>query len=207
MAKVAAEKHDEGEIRHRLMDAAVGFFASKGYAATSVREIVGEAGVTAPVLYYYFGSKEGVYLEIMGQALNGFRALLTSVTERGGGAGEKLTALGQGMLALFKSDPRVARIVYAVFYGPPQGTPYFDFDGFHDGLVNTVARLISEGIASGEFAPGDEEAKTWAVLGAINIVMEGELCRPEHCAGAEGLSRILEIVTRGMRLQRGGEDA
>jgi len=34
--------------------------ATKGYQATSTREIVEAAGVTKPMLYYYFGSKEGL---------------------------------------------------------------------------------------------------------------------------------------------------
>lgn len=207
MARISVEKHDEGEIRLKLMDAAVGFFASKGYAATSVREIVGQAGVTAPVLYYYFGSKEGLYLEIMAEALKGFRAVLSNAQARGGSASDKLLALGLGMLSLFKSDPRVARIVYAVFYGPPQGTPFFDFDEFHNGMTGAVAGFVAEGVASGEFSAGDEDAKAWAVLGAINITMEGELCRPECSAGDAGLVKILEIVMRGMRGERGGKDA
>ena len=35
-------------------------FASRGFDATSVREIVEGAGVAKPTLYYYFQSKEGL---------------------------------------------------------------------------------------------------------------------------------------------------
>lgn len=198
MEKGGSVRNDEGEIRWKLMDAAVGLFAEKGYAATSVREIVGEAGVTAPVLYYYFGNKEGVYLEIMSEALRGFRAVLAETEQGDGVASEKLVRLGKGLLSLFRSDPRVARIVYAVFYGPPQGTPFFDFDEFHNGMVSAVDRLVREGIDSGEFEPGELEAKTWAVLGTIHIMMEGELCRPECSGGADGLASIMGIVFSGM---------
>ena len=45
------------EARERLLSGATELFASKGYAATTVREIVERAGVTKPVLYYYFRSK------------------------------------------------------------------------------------------------------------------------------------------------------
>jgi hypothetical protein len=40
--------------RERLLEAGIALFAEKGYASTSVREIVARAGVTKPVLYYYF---------------------------------------------------------------------------------------------------------------------------------------------------------
>jgi AcrR family transcriptional regulator len=47
--------------RERLLETAIGMFAAKGYAGTSVREIVERAAVSKPVLYYYFKSKEGLF--------------------------------------------------------------------------------------------------------------------------------------------------
>ena len=57
---------ENSAVRERLLREALRLFTERGYAATTVREIVAAAGVTKPVLYYYFGSKEGLYLEIMG---------------------------------------------------------------------------------------------------------------------------------------------
>lgn len=51
-------------VRDRLLNAALQLFAEKGYEATSVREIALAAEVTKPTLYYYFKSKEGLYLEL-----------------------------------------------------------------------------------------------------------------------------------------------
>ncbi|NIW00329.1 TetR family transcriptional regulator, partial [Candidatus Saccharibacteria bacterium] len=42
------------DARERLLETAIGMFAQKGYAGTSVREIAEQAGVSKPVLYYYF---------------------------------------------------------------------------------------------------------------------------------------------------------
>ncbi|MDR1540609.1 MAG: TetR/AcrR family transcriptional regulator; helix-turn-helix transcriptional regulator [Clostridiales bacterium] len=46
------------------MDAALALFSSKGYESASVSEIVEEAKVGKPMVYYYFGSKEGLLKEI-----------------------------------------------------------------------------------------------------------------------------------------------
>ncbi len=43
-----------------ILRVAARLFATRGFEATSVREIVEAAGVTKPTLYYYFGSKEGL---------------------------------------------------------------------------------------------------------------------------------------------------
>jgi AcrR family transcriptional regulator len=50
------------QAREELMlDAALRAFADRGYHAVSMDEIAAGAGITKPMLYSYFGSKEGLY--------------------------------------------------------------------------------------------------------------------------------------------------
>lgn len=49
------------ERRLQLMDVARTRFARGGYEATSIEEIAREAGVSKPVVYEHFGSKEGLH--------------------------------------------------------------------------------------------------------------------------------------------------
>jgi AcrR family transcriptional regulator len=50
----------QNENAERILQVGVHLMAKKGYHATTTREIVEAAGVTKPMLYYYFGSKEGL---------------------------------------------------------------------------------------------------------------------------------------------------
>ena len=50
------------DVRTAIFDAAVELFARRGYFATTVRDIVEKAGVTQPMVYYYFGSKEQLFI-------------------------------------------------------------------------------------------------------------------------------------------------
>ena len=54
----AEEQHETAE---RILKAASKLFAQKGFANVSVRDICRETGTTAPVIYYYFGSKKGLF--------------------------------------------------------------------------------------------------------------------------------------------------
>ena len=45
----------------RILEAASRMFAEKGFANVSVRDICRDSGTTAPVIYYYFGSKKGLF--------------------------------------------------------------------------------------------------------------------------------------------------
>lgn len=51
--------------RRQLLDVALERFAAAGYHRTSMDDIAEAAGVTKPLLYQHFGSKRGLYLELL----------------------------------------------------------------------------------------------------------------------------------------------
>jgi AcrR family transcriptional regulator len=46
------------ETKLRILDTAERLFAENGYAATSLRQIIGDAGVNLAAVHYHFGSKD-----------------------------------------------------------------------------------------------------------------------------------------------------
>ncbi len=52
-------------VRERILAVARSLFATKGFSATSVREIAEGVGVSVPALYYHYGSKRGVLLALV----------------------------------------------------------------------------------------------------------------------------------------------
>src|SRR5215204_2742458 len=56
---------DQGSAtRQRLYATAIGLIARRGYEATTLREIAGEAGVSVGLLYRYFPSKQAVIIAL-----------------------------------------------------------------------------------------------------------------------------------------------
>jgi AcrR family transcriptional regulator len=53
------------DTKDRIMDVAEGLFAEKGYPATSLRDITGEAGTNLASVNYHFQSKEGLLSAIV----------------------------------------------------------------------------------------------------------------------------------------------
>ncbi len=66
--------------REAIMEAALGLFIEKGYAAVTVDEIIRRSGGSKSSVYEYFGTKEGL-----------LRAIITQVAE------EVLTPISEGM--------------------------------------------------------------------------------------------------------------
>ena len=61
MARAASEE-TRGEIRDRIVDAALTTLRERGYAGTSVRSIAREGGFNSALIFYYFGSLNGLLL-------------------------------------------------------------------------------------------------------------------------------------------------
>lgn len=53
------------ERRRQLLDVALETFAERGYHATSMNDVAEAAGVTKPVLYQHFASKEALHRELV----------------------------------------------------------------------------------------------------------------------------------------------
>lgn len=53
------------EVTRLIEDAAVSLFASKGYARTTVDDIVADAGVSKPALYRHFESKKHLHMVLL----------------------------------------------------------------------------------------------------------------------------------------------
>jgi TetR/AcrR family transcriptional regulator len=196
--KGIGDKSSMETVRQRLLAAATDLFARKGYAATTVREIVDSARVTKPVLYYYFQNKEGIYLELMRQTFSNVDYLVDFSRGEKGSTREKLLRFCDQAFSLFMQNIEAIRVMYAIYYGPHQGAPFFDFEAYHLKFQEAIRLLVEEGIRKGEFRKEDAEDMTWAILGAVNVVMEVQLGHPETGLGREGLARVLNLIFRGI---------
>jgi len=199
MAQPDQAKTPDGAVRQRLLLAATDLFAKKGYAATTVREIVAAAGVTKPVLYYYFGSKEGLYLELMETMSSSFLVLLEEPQPPGATARQRIERLGELVFHIYVERIQIMKVMHSIYYGPPQGAPFVDFDALHQRFVDEIHRLVREGIAGGEFQAGDPQVMTWALISAEHLATELELCSPGvPRMGLEGLRRVISLTLDGI---------
>src|ERR1700733_3738416 len=63
--------HGRGEdTSRRILLAGMEVFAEEGYEGASPRSLASHAGVNAPAIQYYFGSKEGLYRAVIGHIAN-----------------------------------------------------------------------------------------------------------------------------------------
>jgi AcrR family transcriptional regulator len=191
--------------RERLLKAAAALFARKGYAATTVREIVEAAGVTRPVLYYYFRSKEGLFQDLTGLAIAMHDSLLAEVRQAPGTPTEKIRLLFDRTFALMQEHLEVVRMLDAVYYGPPESSPPFDFEKLYGAFHTALRGFVEDGIACGELRPGDAEIMTFALLGGLMIAQDTCTSCHQHELGAEGMRRVTDLILDGLSAGRRGQ--
>jgi AcrR family transcriptional regulator len=70
---------DKIDKKDHILDVAERVFSEKGFDGASTRLISGEAGVNMAMLNYYFGSKEGLFLEIFERKISSFQNILQNL--------------------------------------------------------------------------------------------------------------------------------
>jgi AcrR family transcriptional regulator len=188
------KNNSESESRQHILDAALSLFARKGYAATTVREIVDAAGVTAPSLYYYFSNKEGLYLELMSvhcEKIDGALAFHAHTSEH---AQHRLKDLVEKIFQHVIEDKDFFRLMFTIYYGPSQGAPYCDFISYHVKFHAAIKKIIEDGIAAGEFQPGNTGHMTWMIRGVVQLAMEEQIKDDREKIDQQGLQNILDMI-------------
>lgn len=71
------------ETKDRIVYAAMTLFAQKGYASTSVADILHAAGINAGSLYYFFPGKQDVLLAVLDAYLRGIHPMLLQPAWKG----------------------------------------------------------------------------------------------------------------------------
>jgi AcrR family transcriptional regulator len=191
-------KPEEQAVRERLLGVALDIFNERGYASTSVREIVEAAGVSKPVLYYYFGNKEGIYAELMTKPFEVLEKILAETVHEKLSSRERLLRLYEGIFLLFMKNLKAARLMYSIYYGPPQGAPFIDFEGYHLKIREVTGLIVKDGIKSGEFRAVNADTLTWVLIGALNFVLEEQLCQHPPIVDNRGLSAVLALIFDGV---------
>ncbi|MER7609869.1 helix-turn-helix domain-containing protein [Nocardioides sp. NPDC127503] len=147
-----------GSPREQVLEAAARLFTSKGYAATSTREIAEAVGIRQASLYYHFAGKGEIVTELLGRTI---RPTMDSVARI-----ESLTEEPDAVLYLVAlTDVRtLASVPHNIgwLYLAPDVAQVEGFDEFtsaREELAATYARL-AERITT---------ADAWAPIGLVRL--------------------------------------
>ena len=163
------------EREQQMLVAARRIFAARGFRDASMDEIAAEVGISKPMLYAYFESKEGLFLACSEEAA----AQLVAALEESSTHGPADLRLWRGFLAFFgwvQSNRDQWRILYPS--GPVRGGPLAPgLAAMRKGMADTLTRLIGDVDCA---AGGAVEPLAYCVIAMAEAAAEWWLDHPEE---------------------------
>jgi len=96
----------------QLLDVAEALFATVGYGLTSIERIAQAAGVTRPVVYGHFGSKDGIYLACLRRARGQLEKAIFDATSSTTDPREQLELGADAYFGFVESDVARWRVLF-----------------------------------------------------------------------------------------------
>ncbi|MEZ6088464.1 MAG: TetR/AcrR family transcriptional regulator [Pirellulaceae bacterium] len=187
------------QTRERLFDEALTLFSQKGYAATSIRDILDAAKVTQPTLYYHFAGKADLFQALIERYYDESHTWMSQVMAAESTVEGKLLAFAVSSFEYCGTDPRIPRLMFQTYFGPT--VP--EIDGILDKLTERRFRIVvdimDEGIRQGilQAASADLLALTFCSLVDQPINLFSRKAHPKRYLTVELANAIIAIFLNG----------
>ena len=139
--------------RARIRDAAIERFAAQGVAATNLKDIAADAGVSTPLVIHHFGSKEG----LRAACDEHVAAVIRDQKTRAMAAGLNLDPF-QAIREAYGGTPILRYLARAIADGSPH------VDELIDEMVEDSLAYMAEGVRNGLLKPAEDLRERAVVL-------------------------------------------
>lgn len=183
------------ERRERLLQAATRLYGTRGFRATTIKDVCDEAGVTQRYFYEAFASAEELLCAATGKVTTTIRQEVRSAAQDAPGRYEALHSAALAYFTHLGTHPEVARLTLFEMEGVSA-----DVDAFYRADLQKSTDLIQElMLAAARAAPADLRLDLLArgVLGAMYQLAK-EWTRGGLTEPPEVMARHLEAIGLGV---------
>jgi AcrR family transcriptional regulator len=190
------------EREQQVLDVAHAKFAEQGFAAVTMDGVAAAVGVTKPLLYNYFGNKEGLYLACLGRTGDSLLAAIEAAFAEAANPGDALEDGLRAFFAFVESDRRAWQVLYDETL-PAGGEIAARVAEYRDQLTRMVAESLVALLPRGRRgrAAAEVEALSTALLGASEALARWWL-RTGAIPAAEAADLLIATVEPGLRARR-----
>jgi TetR/AcrR family transcriptional regulator len=187
------------DTRQRILQAALKGFARKGYAGTSVRDIVTTARASRPVLYYYFSSKADLYRALVEWAADERLRLMREAVARADTLAGQLKELCATLFEFAHANRELMRLAFATALAAPGEVPR-EAHCFEKGWrsFQFIEDLIQQGRAGGSLdSRFDTHALTLGFVGLMHFHVLLHLVRPQQPLDRGAAEAVVDLFLSG----------
>ena len=172
--------------REQILREAARLFSTRGVSGTRVTDIASAVGITAPTMYYYFDNLNAIVEALLTYVVDDSAAFATAAAKGTGPAPERLAALVSRHVERLTSGPYDLWFVVGPSQADSTGLPYVSKKA--EQWRRSVARLINEGTARGEFRQIDPTLAVGAVMGLVYAALQ--LRHQGHSVDPDEIARL-----------------
>jgi len=166
---LAGPGRGEAEVRERIFASALRHFSQKGFAATSLREVSEDAQTTKPMIYYYFGSKEGLYASIVRQILEEMADRIRGNLPAEAPVRAQVMAFCENYLDHFLQQEEIIALVLREVFGLG-GVPMAEFSqALGERVRQPLDAILSRGMDTGVLRRDSVSTCATALTGILNM--------------------------------------
>jgi AcrR family transcriptional regulator len=194
-------KKREREARIRtILEAAIELFSEKGYESTTMEEIAKRAELSKGLLYFYFDSKEEIFIKIVEEAYDRLLPRLRILKGEKLDPPSKLMKFIETELDFYMKNKRLHQIIVSLM----EGFTLKDMEEEHKRVFiekhreeeRILESIIREGISSGHFKDLDGRIMVFALGGIFHGILK--LTMDKNYTQRELKEKISEIYLRGI---------
>ncbi len=152
------------DIRERILESARECFLGKGADGASLRRIARGARTNVGMVYYYFGTKDELFFEVIETTYAAMLADLNELLEHGTPLQERLVALSRRVGDMSDEELQIVRIVTREMLASGERRTRI-LKRFQQGHVGMIVRVLQEAVTSGELEHATPETVV-ALVGA-----------------------------------------
>ena len=158
------------ETRTRILEAAVKVFATKGYHDTKVDDIVSESSTSKGSFYFYFPSKQDIFLALSDTFADLLESRITQAMEEETHGLQQMDAALRASLGLFSQYRGLAKIALVQAVG--LGAVFEERRrAINNRLTLIIQSRLEQAMEDGSIPPMQTEITARAWVGALNEVV------------------------------------
>ncbi|MFC3123971.1 TetR/AcrR family transcriptional regulator [Pseudoroseomonas globiformis] len=155
IAQKAPRQRDAEQTRRNILDAAIAEFSAKGLSGARVDEIAARTQTTKRMIYYYFGSKEGLYAAALEEMYEGIRSTEKDLLLDQLPPEEAMARLVETTFDYHAEHPDFVRMVSVEnIHGAQHIARSGTLKQRNDAVIGLMRRLLDRGVAAGVFRSG-----------------------------------------------------
>ena len=148
-----ARQRDAERTRLEILDVATREFADRGFAGARVDEIADRTRTTKRMLYYYFGSKERLFVAVLERAYAAIRAAEQTIEVEHLEPAAAIRRLAELTFDHHESHPDFIRLVSIEnIHRAEHIAGREDFAGENSGAIELIEAILARGRADGTFS-------------------------------------------------------